>query len=230
MGQDAAGARLRVRGDQASLLRRQLAGAWTACDAMTGALAIRDRGVGALLNDAAIQLAERDYRIRNPEADLRKAKRDLAVHENYNNPSRIATMFAKMRREFRAMDEVRGAGPLVQVCTACGAGSVCHACSSCGSCGACDVYAMGCGRSVCGTCGAGGSCYICGVCDMCGVYGTGTARPHAAPDRCWRDATPCPGVSLPRCTGMAALGACPWHGRRGMAPHALQGGPERVLA
>lgn len=190
----AAGARLRARGDQASLLRRQLAGAWTACDAMAGALAVRDLEIGEMRSDAAVRLAERDGRIRELEADLRKARRELSVHENYNNPSRTATIFARMRREFRAVEDAkdmavpamatdgRGADPLVRVCMACGTGSVCGACGACGSCGA---YAAGRGRHTCGachTCGSTGACGICGVCDVCGMCGTGPARPHAAPD------------------------------------------------
>ena len=89
------------RQSQMTLLRLELVRANREIDAARASWAAEAGVLVAKERQLVERLDERDLTVSVLEADLKDARRQLAVHENYNNPSSKVTLCAKKRREYR---------------------------------------------------------------------------------------------------------------------------------
>ena len=89
------------RQSQMTLLRLELIRANREIDAARASWAAEAGVLVAKERQLVERLDERDLTVSAQEADLKDARRQLAVHENYNNPSSKATLYAKKRGEYR---------------------------------------------------------------------------------------------------------------------------------
>ena len=88
------------RQSQMTLLRLELVRANREIDAARVSWAAEVGILVAKERQLVERLDERDLTVSALEVDLKDAKRQLAVHENYNNPSSKATLYTERRREY----------------------------------------------------------------------------------------------------------------------------------
>ena len=89
------------RQSQMTLLRLELVRVNREIDAAGASWAAEAGVLVAKERQLAERLDERDLTASALEADLKDAERQLAVHENYNNPSSKATIYTKKRGEYK---------------------------------------------------------------------------------------------------------------------------------
>ena len=95
---------------QQGLLRRELVGAWRAIDAILEGRTENSRILTEEIQRLAEEIDQSKGTIRRQEAELKDLARQLAVHENHNNPSSKATLFAKKRKKHRRAAKEAAAG------------------------------------------------------------------------------------------------------------------------
>jgi hypothetical protein len=97
---------------QQGLLRLKLVGAWRAIDAILEGWTENSRILTEEIRRLTEEIDQSKETIRRQEAELKDLARQLAVHENHNNPSSKATLFAKKRKKHRrAAKEAAGISP-----------------------------------------------------------------------------------------------------------------------
>ena len=92
------------------MLRRELVGAWRAIDAILEGWTENTRILTEEIQRLAEEIDQSKGTIRRQEAELKDLARQLAVHENHNNPSSKATLFAKKRKKHRRAAKEAAAG------------------------------------------------------------------------------------------------------------------------
>lgn len=149
---DAARARSDAKTKEVSLLRQELGLAWQAYSMMVKLLEKVMDGIQTREGEMNVHVIWLENKIAELAAELKEKSRKLAVHENYNNSSRIATAFAQERRDFHANEKAKkqAAASDDTECSNTHDTSDSHAkthdtvgCTKCSADKACDVCSMG---------------------------------------------------------------------------------------
>ena len=106
---------LKSQPSQATLLRKELIKAYDAYDALQKLYQETVQALNKKKNEQqASKLDEQTQTINKLKTELKDIKRQLMVHENYNNPSSTATIFAKKRKKYLRTVKLLNEGATLQ--------------------------------------------------------------------------------------------------------------------
>ena len=107
-------ANLKSQPSQATLLRRELIKAYEAYDALQKLYQETVQALNEKNEQRTKIIDEQTQTIDKLKTELKDTKRQLMVHENYNNPSSTATIFAKKRKKYRRTVKLLNEGATLQ--------------------------------------------------------------------------------------------------------------------